>query len=181
MTVSDPTVVPTEVEWHRAAAWFAGEGSVRSKDRKLGVTVAQKERTVLEWFLERFGGSIYYRPAKGKSYEIYYWQVCGDRARAFLRGIQDLMPESPRRIQQVKHALDVTAGRLKTGPKPQMICKNGHEKHRGNDGRLRCRECDRITQNTYRGHPEPKKRHREREHDRYHQRKGLENVAAINR
>lgn len=164
MTARDATVTPTEVEWHRAAAWFAGEGSVRWRDRKIAVTVSQKERSVCDWLLARFGGSVSLREATPTRSYIHCWIVCGDRARAFLQGIENLMPESLRRTIQVRSALYFTAGKRKTGTKPSLICKRGHVKEQLGE----CKICAAEARRKYRESPQVLEKHRIREHERYH-------------
>lgn len=160
----DKIIDPTEVELHRAAAWWGGEGSVRSKDRKLSVSFAQKERVVCEWFLARFGGSVFTRQPTLTHNEISYWSASGDRARDFLRSIVELLPESPRRQKQIRDALEATDGKLKTGPQPSLVCIRGHIK--GVIGE-NCKQCAIMWKMNSRARPEVMERHRQRERERY--------------
>lgn len=157
---------PTELELHRAAAWWAGEGSVRSHGRKLGVSFAQKEACVCHWFKDLFGGTVCRKAPTATRNEISYWTASGDNARNFLRAIVELIPESPRRQAQIRAALEATAGRLKTGPKPSPTCRLGHMKV----GR-HCPVCEGRTRVAYRSRPEVAARHREQERNRYQAKK----------
>jgi hypothetical protein len=158
---------PTELELHRAAAWWAGEGSVSGKNRKLVATFCQKEEIVCHWFLDIFGGSVTARKANKLGGPISVWIVCGDRARYFLSAIVHLIPESPRRQSQILHALKETDGRLKTGPMPKNICFRGHPKTLGEN----CKECGKIWSQTAikkrRSAPDLLEAHRRRERERY--------------
>lgn len=159
-----PTVHPTMPDIYRAAAWWAAEGSVAGAvDRRLSVTVAQKEVAVLEWFLARFGGTIHRR-------RVGYWQASGARARAFLMTIYSCIPESPRRQDMIRAALLATNDKRKTGPAPRPVCSRGHQKIVGKD----CLICNRIWRRSYMAKPENRERHRRQERARYRQKKALQ-------
>ena len=151
-----------ELELHRAAAWWAGEGSVSYKNRKLSVSFAQKELCVCEWFLEIFGGHVFTRAKTDRHNEISFWSASGDRARSFISLIVDLIPESPRRQKMLRLALEETSGKLKTGPKPTSVCLRGHTKEAG-----RCKECSKIWRETRMNKPGAKEKHKKAERERY--------------
>ena len=155
-------VVPSDAELHRAAAWWAGEGSVSGKNRKLVVTFSQKEHCVCEWFGRFFGGTVSTRPKTSTKNEISCWSAHGENARKFIGLIVDLIPESPKRQAQLRLALEVTAGRLKTGPKPSVVCQRGHQKEGG-----RCKQCAAIWRATRSAKPGFAEKHRQQERDRY--------------
>lgn len=162
--VKEASVVPTETDVHRAAAWWAGEGSVSWRSRKLQISVAQKERNVCDWLQERFGGSVRATKESPGRCQMHYWYACGDSARLFIRRIVDLLPESPRRQAQLLEALEATAGRLKRGPKPSLVCAAGHAK--GREGG-RCSVCAEQWRRAYRATPIGRLVHNETERARY--------------
>ncbi len=156
-----PTVHPTMPDIYRAAAWWAGEGSaVVNKNRGLAVTVGQKELDVLQWFLDRFGGSIHRR-------KVSAWTINGPRARGFLMTIYSCIPESPRRQAQIRSVLLATNGIRKRGYAPRPTCHLGHEKPLGE----RCRVCDKARLIRHRSQLGPKEKHRLREQARYYAKK----------
>ena len=169
MKLCNPTKKLTEAERHRAAAWWAGEGSVSCRDRKLVVSVAQKEINVLEWFAELFGGSILTRNCNGNI--ISYWSLCGPRARRFLTAIYGCLPESPRRQAQIIHALCETGGpKRKKGPVPNIYCRKGH---RRNAGDRDCLICANAATRARRRNPVVAEKHRQNSRERYARNKAL--------
>lgn len=173
----DATLVPTEIELHRAAAWWGGEGSVVYANRKLAVRLAQKEPTVCYWMVERFGGHVIVRYAdKSRTTVVLHeWLVCGDRARAFLTAIRDLLPESPRRQDQIRAALIACAGRRKTGPVPKPFCGKGHAKELG----TQCKACCEKWRRDSRAREHVKEAHRKQEAARYLKKKLEKATGAI--
>lgn len=163
--VKDPVLIPTEFDIHRAAAWWAGEGSVVVSEHRLAINVSQKEIAVLVWFQERFGGSVTWRE------KCSDWHASGNRARRFLATVLPLLIESPRRQEQIRVALAKTAIPMKRGPQRKPICLRGHLKVVATDGRLRCVICGNAARKTSRLKPEIRERHRIREHDRYHRKR----------
>lgn len=161
-TVVKARLSPTLTEIHRAAAWWAGEGSVSSTRGHLTISIAQKEVAVLFWFLERFGGALHMRKPVGHLEPVHYWTASGPRARGFLMTIYSCMPESPRRQEQIRAALLATAAIKKRGPTPSAVCVRGHQKERG-----RCLICQRAWQAKSRSIPENAERHRQQERERY--------------
>lgn len=155
-------VSPTVAEIHRAAAWWAGEGSVSSRGGHLSISIAQKEVAVMFWMLERFGGAFHMRKPVRHLEPVHYWTASGPRARGFLMTIYSCIPESPRRQEQIRAALAATAQIKKRGPKPVAICVRGHPKDRG-----RCLICQRAWHAKSRSIPENAERHRQRERERY--------------
>lgn len=158
-------ISPTTFDIHRAAAWWAGEGSVSSANGHLSVTIAQKEISVLEWMKDRFGGSIYVRKDKSKPHldPVGAWAVSGPRARGFLLTVYSCIPESPRRMEQIYKALISTSKIKKRGPQPKSICGKGHYKDIDEECRVCANEARRIRR---RDTPEGDN-HRRKEYERY--------------
>ena len=166
----DSTLIPTNLDWHRAAGWWAGEGSVSSTGRKLSATVAQKEVAVLHWLKDRFGGSIAQRkPSAPHLAPCSVWTVNGPRARRFLLGIYGRLPESPRRRAQIKAAILATVGERKRGPKPSEFCRRGHSKGPHGD----CRVCANDSLRRWRAKPGVAEQRRRAEMARYYKKKEL--------
>jgi hypothetical protein len=163
MSIQPATIHPSLTEIYRAAAWWAGEGSVVvGKNRGLHVSAAQKEEAVVRWFLERFGGVVHYREKHGRP--IFYWSIYGGRASGFLMTIYSCIPESPRRQGMILAALRATNERFKRGPKPGPMCRNGHVRAIG----TKCKVCALEQQRAYRKIPENREKHRIQENARYH-------------
>jgi hypothetical protein len=158
-------VSPTVAEIHRAAAWWAGEGSVVGKSGRLSVTVAQKEMAVLRWLVERFGGSISMRRRAGQPHlaPVHAWHIHGPRARGFLMTIYSCIPESPRRQEQMRKALAATSEIRKRGPQPESLCGKGHWKELGEE----CRVCANQELRKRRAATPAGEQHRRKEFERY--------------
>lgn len=159
-----PSINPTMSEIYRAAAWWAGEGSIRHTPG-LSVSIAQKETAVVNWIRERFGGSVLTREINGRP--ISYWQVHGMRARAFLMTIYSCIPESPRRQEMIRLALLATNSIKRRGSKPTLICRHGHPKEAGKW----CRTCAAEYQRRIRATPEGREKHRIQQKASYHRRR----------
>jgi hypothetical protein len=158
MPYNKPQITPTESDMHRAAAWWAAEGSIFARSgRYLRVTIAQKEADVTSWVRARFGGSVWV--SKG----ITYWHLDADRARTFALSIYRLIPESPRRRAQIKAAILATPGVRKTGNPASAVCRHGHTKPLGGE----CKVCRRMWQRAYRSIPENAEKHRRKQNARY--------------
>lgn len=157
-------ISPSTIEIHRAAAWWAGEGSVSSSGGHLSVTIAQKEIEVLLWIRDRFGGSVKVRKkAKDHLAPVAYWHACGPRARGFLQTIYSCMPESPRRQEQVYRALISTSTIKQRGPQPKSVCGRGHWKEIGEE----CRVCANQSTRIRRRDTPAGDIHRRKEYERY--------------
>lgn len=159
-------ISPTPAEIHRAAAWWAGEGSVSCAGGHLAANIAQKEIAVLEWLRDRFGGSILMRKKRNHLDPCHTWNVCGPRARGFLMTIYSCIGESPRRQAQIERALIATGHIRKRGPKPTTKCKYGHEKDAG-----RCKVCAARWRRDSRAKEDNAEKHRRRERQRYYDKK----------
>jgi hypothetical protein len=154
---------PTIYEIHRAAGWWAGEGSVSGFGSRLSVTMTQKEVDVLEWARERFGGSIHTRKANKLGGECSSWSIHGARARGFLLTIYGCIPESPRRQKQIYNALVATSKIVKRGPQPKSVCGKGHWKEIG----VECKVCANEAQRIRRRTTPSGDIHRRKEYERY--------------
>lgn len=86
----------TSHELAYAAGYVDGEGCLWiGRHWKIGVTVANTHRPTVEWFCERFGGSIIKPrpPRKPNHRPVYAWQVVSRDASQFLRAIAPYMRE----------------------------------------------------------------------------------------
>jgi hypothetical protein len=93
------TPTPEEVSW--AAGVYEGEGCVTAtKKNGIFVTVTQKDKWLLERFVELFGGRFYYYPQHRRA---GYWARYGVSGRDFLMTIYPWL--SPRRKTQIDRAL----------------------------------------------------------------------------
>lgn len=153
---------PSMIDIHRAAAWWGGEGSVASTGGRLTVAIAQKEKEVLLWIMDRFGGAVHSK----KSDKCSAWIAHGSRARGFLQTIFSCLPESPRRQNQILAALKATNRIKKRGPPPAKKCIHGHPKTPGKN----CRVCARAAQNATRKTMAGAEKHRAAERERYQRR-----------
>ena len=156
-------ISPSIVDIYKAAAWWAGEGSVSYHKGHLSANVAQKEYAVLEWFRDHFGGSISKRKKINHLEPCHSWNVCGPRARGFLLTIYSCIPESPRRQNQILHALKATSQIKKRGQQPKDICGKGHWKEIGEECRVCANQATRIRRRTTLAGD----KHRRKEYERY--------------
>ena len=166
-TVVKALVSPTTIDIHRAAAWWGGEGSVVSGNGHLSVTFPQNEKSVCQWFVDRFGGAF----SKQNTRSCYVWRAHGSRARGFIMTIYACLPESPRRQKQIREALKATSEIKKRGPKPSFICSRGHEKNKAG----RCMSCEKIWRDRHRAKPEVAEKRRKQERERYYMKKRIAN------
>lgn len=90
-----------------AAGIYEGEGSCVTGSG-LAVTVAQKDKWLVDRLVALFGGSALTRPnispTSGKRGRINVWYVTGPRARGFILTIYTLL--SPRRRAQINAAFN---------------------------------------------------------------------------
>ena len=98
-----PTTHPSTHDIAWAAGIFEGEGHAR----RIGpggvtVTVAQKDRWILDRLRDLFGGSVNSMQSQGHEYQR--WTLCGQLARGFLMTVYTFL--SPWRRRQVQMALD---------------------------------------------------------------------------
>ena len=158
-------ISPSTYEIYKAAAWWAGEGSVSSKDGHLSVNVSQKETDVLKWFVDRFGGSVSDRKKGAKPHldPVNSWHIHGPRARGFLMTIYSCITESPRRQKQIVLALRATSQIKKRGVQPKDVCGKGHWKEIGEE----CRVCANQSQRIRRRNTTAGEIHRNKEYERY--------------
>lgn len=99
LTRLDPAWAVTELDVAWAAGVYEGEGSYDGGNTTLHVD--QKDPWLVFRLRDLFGGSYfqYAIRSKTKKYPQWRWQICGERARIFLRSIFPYL--SPRRKEQV--------------------------------------------------------------------------------
>ena len=91
-----------DIAW--AAGFYEGEGSCRlSRCGGISASTVQVNKEPLERMLRLFGGSLHSVERKSANLPIWYWLVCGIRARGFLQTIYALLSE--RRKAQVRKAM----------------------------------------------------------------------------
>ena len=99
-------VTVVDLAW--ASGIYEGEGSVGGRHnghRGVRVSIAQKDRWILDKFVEIFGGAVYphWREARSTAQENYWaWIAYGSVARGFLLSIFTWL--SPRRRGQIRSA-----------------------------------------------------------------------------
>jgi hypothetical protein len=104
MKVASKTVQsePTQIDWARLAAYIDGEGTVyinREKPRKadwsprhfLCVMVTNTDSRLINWLVERFGGTVYSVPCNLGKKPIYRWQLNERLAAHVLRNCLSFM------------------------------------------------------------------------------------------
>lgn len=117
-------VTPVEIAW--AAGIYEGEGSCQpnatGKSYRIGASVTQKDRWILERLRAIFGGGIGVKRSRlhGKTYMTPVWFISGPRARGFLMTIYPFL--SPRRSEGIRVALARTSAAVATAE----FCRRGH-------------------------------------------------------
>lgn len=104
-----PTLHPTVKDIAWAAGIFEGEGTTKNTKNGGGtlLSVAQKERWILDRLRELFGGTVraykQYCNGPGSEFRTYHrWDLGGPRGRGFLMTIYTFL--SPRRKLQAQAA-----------------------------------------------------------------------------
>lgn len=110
-----------QIETAYAAGFFDGEGSVsivfRDAQLTLLVQVVQKNPEPLKHLKDRWGGTLYRRPAgstsAGAAYgELYFWSIRSLKASRFL---QDISPFLHVKTEAVAKGLEFQATKLTRG------------------------------------------------------------------
>jgi|SRR3954471_9593594 hypothetical protein len=90
------SIQPTQ--WAYAAGFVDGEGCITSYRNSVSgyyyvrIRVGQRDREVLDWLKDHFGGRIWFRPHSGLSDKgSYTWGLECGAAKPFLRGIYPYM------------------------------------------------------------------------------------------
>lgn len=107
MTAPTRAQSPTLIELAWAAGIWEGEGSVGCYEGAFRLTVAQKDRWILDRLRAWFGGTVYVRKEhyQGGRYVLHQWYLTGARGRGFAYTIFTWL--SPRRRAQLRKALSV--------------------------------------------------------------------------
>lgn len=87
-----------DIAW--AAGFYEGEGCAWWAGRTQQVSIAQKDRAVLDKLVRLFGGAVYI----SKKRKMHWYRISGARARGFMMTIYSWL--SVGRQVQIKRALD---------------------------------------------------------------------------
>ena len=98
-----PSVKATTLDLAFAAGFYEGEGTAYRDPRHDSVRAqaTQKEREMLDWLRDRFGGNVYKRSDKTA---FFQWHISGRRASGFLQSIYPLLSDRRQlKIREVLH------------------------------------------------------------------------------
>jgi hypothetical protein len=108
-------MTPVELAW--AAGLFEGEGSVRiSKPAfrnwgTLNVDVPNTDKEIVDFFAQRWAGSVHYTAAHARQREVWRWRCAARQAAAFLEEIRPFIRTSRVR-ERIEHGLAFQAQKV---------------------------------------------------------------------
>lgn len=149
------TITAADVNW--IAGFLDGEGWFGFSQRRIGVTVVQKDDWPLLKLQAMIGGKIRlvnsHRSKNGINFKYWRWEAHGALAAGVMMTVYSLI--SPRRQQRIRNTLDFykSIGRRGKHYGQMTHCTHGHEYTPENtlqkkNGR-QCRECMKGYQVTY--------------------------------
>ena len=94
-----PTIKASTQDIVFAAGFYEGDGSCsKQPGNSMRMGASQKDREILDWLRDRFGGGVYPR-RKNDVNSLFQWIISGARARGFAQSIYGLL--STRRKKQL--------------------------------------------------------------------------------
>lgn len=123
---NDPTVEPTEADYWYAAGFLDGEGAISIRAKNHGkyhqgwspswapfVEIAQVDPRPLQWFQQRWGGSI--RPVKRNrtknERDAWDWTVSGRQAYRLMEGVLPMLKVKREHATNALRLRDLRPGR----------------------------------------------------------------------
>ena len=95
---------PTEFDIAFAAGFMEGDGYFGKNKTTVSAEFNQKDKWIIDWFQQYFGGTVGITHKQGISLGSYWrWRISGERARNFMRNVYEYL--SPYRQNQINKAL----------------------------------------------------------------------------